>query len=304
MYKTALAALCAALICSTGPARADVLGSLGAAQYMAVTNGVAISVAAGCVCTVGVEWSFNGGDSYSGDSANPPFIMPLAGNSASGALAVPLGATNVRAIITAYTSGSTNVTLWQTAGPSVSRASASGTLSAATADVTSATGNFVAIPIDPTRWASATFTLTASAFAGTAIWDMMINGQWVVAPYAALTSTVAANPSTVASVAYTTTAADTWDLPLPGNVTQVRVRCSAYTSGSVSVTVSPGRPYVPGVPVKATLFDVSQAMDVTELDTGVLEMSGWRKVAVSIHTAGAAVIAENMVLQIDQQALA
>ena len=46
------------------------------------------------------------------------------------------------------------------------------------------------------------------------------------------------------------------------------------TSGTSRITLSPGLPYVPGVPVVAVLYDVTSAVN-TALDTGTLDTSGW-----------------------------
>jgi hypothetical protein len=220
------------------------LGALNASVALALGGnaGANITIPAGVVGTVTPRFSFDWGTTYFSDPMNPSFIIPLATNSASGSLTVPVGATHVQATLTAWTSGSSTVGLRSvTSVNTVARSIASGALTAATASVTSTTGNFVAIPVDPTRWASVVLTTTATASTATLMWDTLVGGAWMAAPYATLQG---ATNTTAASVAYTTTAADTWDIPVPMTATAMRVRSSAVggTPGSVTASLAPGRP--------------------------------------------------------------
>lgn len=285
---------------------AGALNGLGATATVqaAGRQSLGVSLAAGLVGTVTPQFSYDGGVTYWTDLTTPPIILGLASTAVSGVLPIPAGATHAQLRVSAYTSGSSAAALRATASPSSTRMAATGPLAAATATVITAgreqsvTGNFVAIPVDPSKWGTVVFTFTASAFSGTLTWDVMINGQWytvglvsatqpvVGTPYATLVSSTGSGSPTVAgSVVYTTTAADTWELPLPGNATQVRVRCSAFTSGSVTVTLAPGKPYVPGT-LAATLYDITSGTN-TALDSGTVELAGWSRASVSVVGSGA-----------------
>jgi hypothetical protein len=292
---------------TTGPSSgATALGALNANVTLPLGgySGVSIVIAAGLVGTITPQFSFDNGVTYNGDSANPPFIMSLTGASSTGTLAVPFGATHVRAIVTAYTSGANTVTLLAVnSGSAPARAACTGPLAAATATVITAgaaqtaTGNEINMPIDASKWSSAFMTFTAAAFNGTLTWDMMIDGQWVTVylaaatqpasgvPWATLTTTASGNPSVAGSIAYTTTAADVWELPLPANATQVRVRCALFTSGTITVTLTAGRPLNPGTPVLAVLCDVTSASN-TATDTGNMNTAGWETLNYDFSMTG------------------
>lgn len=81
-----------------------------------------------------------------------------------------------------------------------------------------------------------------------------------------------ANPAVTATMTSGGTAA--YELPLAGDTTHVCLKMTAYTSGSATIAVTGLRAYVPGVPVSATLYHVTSAVN-TALDTGVLELAGW-----------------------------
>jgi hypothetical protein len=132
----------------------------------------------------------------------------------------------------------------------------------------------VALAIAGLDYATARFTVQ-NAGTATATAQISVDGgvNYVAAPYAKKVSAVSANPTVQAIVGTTLVTADVWEVPLPGNATNFRLLCAG--SGTVtSVSLAGGAPYVPEVPVLATLYDVTSGTN-TALDTGTLEVGGW-----------------------------
>jgi hypothetical protein len=138
----------------------------------------------------------------------------------------------------------------------------------------------VRIPAPGGQWATAKIQLTGP-FVATVTWEYSDDDgtNWKATPWAKRVDAVTANPATAA----TATVAGIYEVPLAGDATHVRARCSAYTSGAVAVALANrsggfdgagvGRPYVPGTPVTFTMFDLISAGGV--LNSGNLDMTGW-----------------------------
>jgi len=115
------------------------------------------------------------------------------------------------------------------------------------------------------------------------------NGQlslnWKPTPYSKRLDVQSVNPA-VAPWVNAAPVVGNYETPLPGNCTAFRIRYqTAGTQTAVSIT--PGLPYVPGVPVTATLYDVTSALN-TAIDTGTLDISGWAS-ALVIHLSSGGV---------------
>ena len=153
------------------------------------------------------------------------------------------------------------------------------------------------LAISGTQWATARFAFTGTLSSQTLEFDYSSDGiNWTAsgqgAPYVRRIDATTANPTTVFGSTATvggnnlsfninTYGASTWDLPLAGNV--VAVRLLPLSAGAGAVTVTGGLPYVPGVPVVATLFDVTSIAN-TALDTLVLDLSGWSTLTATYVT--------------------
>lgn len=83
-------------------------------------------------------------------------------------------------------------------------------------------------------------------------------------------------PNMIAIFARTFNVGDLYDVPLPANVTHVRLRVS--TGGTVvQMALMPGLPYVPGVPVTAVLCNKNNGLNAA-MDSQPMILSGWREV--------------------------
>lgn len=136
------------------------------------------------------------------------------------------------------------------------------------------------------------------SFTGTATltitWEMSLDGtNWVASPYAQRTDATTANPTIAATFAASGATPAAFFVPIPGNCLYMRGRVSAYTSGSLVGNARPGRPYVPGVPVVATLVEVSSVN--VAYDSGILNVAGWSSVLVEGTSGVAAVLAVNSI---------
>jgi hypothetical protein len=258
------------------------LGALSDKIRIQVTDqaGWSISLPVGLVGTVRVQATWDDGVTWSDDIGGVlPVGVATQATSASGA--VPAGATAMQAIVTAYTSGSCYATLRATASSGPPRATASGTLGALNDAVT--------IPVDPTRWATVNST---SIWGGGANFfnapEVSLDGgvNWIYAPYSVRTDVVSANP-TAAQLLAGSGATVSYSTPLPGGATHYRQRINSYTAGSSSVTLTLGRPLVPGVPVSAIVYD-SGAVTNIAADSGTLDVSGWSRVRLEFIASAAA----------------
>jgi hypothetical protein len=132
------------------------------------------------------------------------------------------------------------------------------------------------------QWATAKFVVGT---AGTAVVtpEVSIDGgtNYFASAYAKQIGTVASNPI-VAQILGTVAAGASWEVPLPANATNFRLRC-AVGGTATTVTVSGSQPYAPGAPVHAVLYDTTSAVN-TALDTGTLDMSGWQLASVHYTT--------------------
>lgn len=146
-------------------------------------------------------------------------------------------------------------------------------------------GDAVPLSISGAQFATAKFTaITAGTSTVTA--QVSIDGgtNWLAAPYAKRISTASANPTVQAITATTLVTGDTWEIPLPGNTTNVQLVC-AGTGTVTAVKVQNGAPYVPGVPVVATLYDVTSGVNAAN-NTGTLEASGWNSAWLLMTASG------------------
>lgn len=106
--------------------------------------------------------------------------------------------------------------------------------------------------------------------------------NWLPAPYSKRTDVQALNPSVQPWAAQAPVIAS-FETPLPADVTAFRLRYS--TAGSLSVaTITLGRVYVPGMPVAAVLYDVTEGSIGAGLASPVLNMDGWEAAQVQFAT--------------------
>lgn len=148
----------------------------------------------------------------------------------------------------------------------------------------------VTIALSGGLWATAKATFGATASGIALATEVSSDGgvNWIPSPLAKDVTTVAANPAFLASgtgaVGYSSKA---WEVPLPANATHFRVRATAALGSALSVTLAGGTPYVAGVPIVATLADLTSAVN-TAIDTGVLELNGWTSELANFTTSGVA----------------
>lgn len=140
------------------------------------------------------------------------------------------------------------------------------------------------VKIDGQTYASVIAAVSGTA-TSTLTWEMSVDGtNWVAAPYGKRTDASSANPTTAATLATTGAVSQVWEIPIPATATNVRVRMSSWTSGTLTVGLSPGRTAgATSKRIRATLYDVTNLTTVTPT-TGVLDTSGWSNVLV--WTAG------------------
>jgi hypothetical protein len=151
----------------------------------------------------------------------------------------------------------------------------------------------------PTSWVSGNAFSTVrvvlgGTWTGTVKFQMTMDStgtNWINTPGAQRLDVVSANPA----ISFATTASGivaigdpiatangTYEIPIPGNCTGVRVIMGAYTSGSATVLIGPSKLYVPGVPVTAILYDVTEGSIGAGFSAGTLDISGWSNVTVDM----------------------
>jgi len=128
-------------------------------------------------------------------------------------------------------------------------------------------------------WATARWSVTTAGTA-TVTTEVSIDGgtNWLPSAYSRNVSAVSANPSTV-PWSNNTPVVGTYETPLPGNATNFRVRCGTTGTATV-VTVGPGAALTPGVPVVATLYDVTEGSIGAGIASTTQDTSGWNSVTV------------------------
>jgi hypothetical protein len=250
------------------------LGALNDRVRLAITDqqGWSISLPVGLVGTVRVQTSWDDGATWT-DDPNGVLYLGAASTVLNASGPVPAGATAMQVIVTAYTSGSCYATLRATASSGPPRATASGTLGA--------TGDTVTIPVDPSRWA--TVRVLAPGTVGAVFYYFSADGgtNWLPSPYATRTDLVSANPSSISPVA--ASAYPSQDIAIPGNATHLRVSMGSVGVAG-SVTLTPGRPLVPGVPVVAVLYDASEGSIGAGLASAVYDVAGWNSLYFQMYS--------------------
>lgn len=140
--------------------------------------------------------------------------------------------------------------------------------------LTTITTDTVVLEASGAQWATVQFKAT-TAGTSTVTAQVSLDGgtNWLSSAYAKRLSTVAASPTVQAIAATTLVAADVWEVPLPANATHFRLQCAA--SGTTTTVFMYGaQPYVPGVPVFATLYDVTET-NIGDGLTTTVDFSGW-----------------------------
>jgi len=158
------------------------------------------------------------------------------------------------------------------------------------------------VQMSGTQWATARFVFAGPCTASqTFEFDYSIDGvNWIAsgqgAPYVKRVDAVSANPSVVfgstatvggnsLSFNLSTYGASTWELPLAANVQAVRILALGSPGVGLvpTVTVTGGLPYVPNVPITATMFDVTSAAD-SAINSALIDLSGWRNYTLLVVT--------------------
>jgi len=132
------------------------------------------------------------------------------------------------------------------------------------------------------QWASFR-TRTDGVFAGSLQGEISLDGgvNWISSAYALNQGVVAVNPAVTATMV-PAGAVSTWNTPIPGNSVRCRARATVVTTPG-TIYVYNGDLYVPGSPVVAVMFDVTSAAN-TQVDTGILDTSGWTGLRVTLVT--------------------
>jgi hypothetical protein len=144
------------------------------------------------------------------------------------------------------------------------------------------TNDAVTIALNGYQWATARVQLVTYVGGGFVV-EMSIDGgtNWLSPAYLKRTDAVSANPTVIAPASLSG-AVSTYDLPIPSNCTNVRVRC---TSPGVSTwNLSGGALYAPGMPVQAVLYDQT-SVAINGANGTVFDVSGWTGISLG-GTAG------------------
>lgn len=139
-------------------------------------------------------------------------------------------------------------------------------------------GDAVTLTVSGTQWATVRLSVGTGGVALTEVAEVSIdNGvNWLAAPYAKRVDLVTANPGMIiftAAVGTQPVSGAAYEFPIPGNTMLFRIRASGGT-GPAILTLAGGVPYVPGIPVVATIYDQTSGTNAA-LDSGTLEVTGW-----------------------------
>jgi hypothetical protein len=165
--------------------------------------------------------------------------------------------------------------------------------------LTSAGPDAVTLPVSGTTWASVKIAFGGVAGAPLSTLSYSIDGgtNWLASgsgsPYAKRISAITTDPTVFAwnTTSVLTGSSQTYEFPLAANVTHVRLIAASVGTAASSVTISGFQPYVPSVPVTATLFDASQSINAGSFSSGVIDTSGWSMFAVIAQISGTSTVA-------------
>jgi hypothetical protein len=270
------------LVASAAVAEPEVSGTLGALNASSTISvggyrSVSISVSGTLVGTVRVQSSI-GGDVYTDEPGAGPLYFN-ATSSYMGSFPLGPGVTSVRASVSAYTSGTSALVL---RGSNSTRPA-----TAAAAGVLAASGAYLAIPVDASNVAQVLHSYTAGTVNNTWAWEYSIDGgtNWLNSAYAEAVM-VSGNPLVQPTPINFAGAVSVgvYKLPLAGTATHFRFRLSTWASGSLTYTLTTGRPLVPGNPVVAVLYDVTSAVNTAHNQT--FDLTGWTGVSAWWSASG------------------
>lgn len=144
------------------------------------------------------------------------------------------------------------------------------------------TSDIVRLRINGAQWATVKFqAIVAGTVTVTA--QVTIDGtNYFPAPMARRLNTASANPTVQTIAATTLVAGDMWEVPLPGNA--LAFQLVAVTGTITTVTISGGVLYVPGVPVTAVLYDVTEGSIGAGVAAYVQDTSGWNSVTAMANS--------------------
>jgi hypothetical protein len=240
-------------------------------------NGVSFSIGPGIKATISLQTSYDGGATYYDEASSGPVYINTTSTSYAGSYPLGAGATHARTLTTTYVTGSAPAALRATVTAGPARATVSGTLAAS--------GEYIAIPVDPTRWGTMGLTVIGSGGLnlGTLLEYSGDGGtNWLASPYTTRTDAVSANPATTSITTGGGGLTYTYSIPIPGYATHARNRVFTYIAGNQQAYLSLGKPYTPGNPTVATLTDVSSTFNGV-LDVS-LDTSGWKEISYFFTT--------------------
>lgn len=145
----------------------------------------------------------------------------------------------------------------------------------------------VVMPASGLQWAFVKMTVLQGGGGGSNPVSIQISNDgginWFLAPASRRINLVSANPNVLVLNGTIVTQGDIWETPLPSNTTHIR----AFTSGAgtpVQVRFDGQQLYIPGCVVLGVLYDQTETGIGTGLDTGSLDVSGWREVSIFLQT--------------------
>lgn len=136
-------------------------------------------------------------------------------------------------------------------------------------------GDIVSMPVNGKDWSSVSIAFGGPLAGGTTSQvEISVDSgtNWFACPYGRRLDAVLTNP-TVTALSGGNWNGATYEVPLPANCTNIRVRCTV-TGLTGTILISGYQKYVSGASVYATLYDITSAAN-TALDTGTLEVAGW-----------------------------